>query len=145
MTNAIEEFLRYDGPVQLTSRLAREDRELCGRTVRKGEQVVLLLAGANRDPAAFEDPDRLDVGRRDVRHLAFGQGIHFCLGAQLARLEASLALGALVERFPGMRLADPAIRWSSNTILRGPGGASARLVTLADATGSFPESSRRSA
>lgn len=120
MTNAIEEFLRYDGPVQLTSRLAREDRELCGRTVRKGEQVVLLLAGANRDPAAFEDPDRLDVGRRDVRHLAFSQGIHFCLGAQLARLEGALALGALVERLPGMRLANPEIRWSSNTILRGP-------------------------
>jgi cytochrome P450 len=120
MTNAIEEFLRYDGPVQLTSRMATADRTLCGRSVRKGEQVVLLLAGANRDPAVFADPDRLDVGRRDVRHLAFGQGIHFCLGAQLARLEASLALGALVERFPGLRLADPEIRWSSNTILRGP-------------------------
>jgi len=120
MTNAVEEFLRYDGPVQLTSRMATADRTLCGRAVRKGEQVVLLLAGANRDPAVFTDPDRLDVGRRDVRHLAFGQGIHFCLGAQLARLEASLALGALVERFPGLRLADPEIRWSSNTILRGP-------------------------
>ena len=91
--NAVEELLRYDGPVQLTSRLAKEDRELCGRTARKGDQVVLLLAGANRDPDAFADPDRLDLGRRDVRHLAFSQGIHFCLGAQLARLEASIALG----------------------------------------------------
>ena len=120
LPNAVEEFLRFDGPVQLTSRMAREDRELCGRTARKGEQVVLLLAAANRDPAVFADPDRLDVGRRDVRHLAFGQGIHFCLGAQLARLEAALALEALVTRLPGLRLADPAIRWSSNTVLRGP-------------------------
>ena len=120
MENAVEELLRYDGPVQLTSRLAREDRELCGRTARRGDQVVLLLAGANRDPSAFPDPDRLDLGRRDVRHLAFSQGIHFCLGAQLARLEASLALGALVTRLPGLRLADASIRWSSNTVLRGP-------------------------
>jgi len=81
---------------------------------------VLLLAGANRDPSAFSDPDRLDLGRRDVRHLAFSQGIHFCLGAQLARLEASLALGALVTRLPGLRLADASIRWSTNTVLRGP-------------------------
>ena len=120
MENAVEELLRYDGPVQLTSRLAREDRDLCGRTARRGDQVVLLLAGANRDPSAFADPDRLDLGRRDVRHLAFSQGIHFCLGAQLARLEASLALGALVTRLPGLRLADAGIRWSSNTVLRGP-------------------------
>lgn len=121
MPNAVEEFLRYDGPVQLTSRLAREDRPLCGgRTARKGEQVVLLLAAANRDPAAFPDPDRLDVGRRDVRHLAFSQGIHFCLGAQLARLETSLAIGALVARFSSLRVADPDVRWSSNTVLRGP-------------------------
>jgi hypothetical protein len=117
---AVEELLRFDGPVQLTSRLAREDRELCGRPVRRGEQVVLLLAAANRDPAAFADPDRLDVGRRDVRHLAFGQGTHFCLGAQLARLEAGLALQALVERLPGLRVADARIAWSPNTVLRGP-------------------------
>ena len=120
LPNAVEELLRYDGPVQLTSRMAREDREVYGRTVRKGEQVVLLLAAANRDPAVFEDPDRLDVARRDVRHVAFGQGIHFCLGAQLARLEATLAIGALVERFPGLRVADPNVPWSSNTVLRGP-------------------------
>ena len=120
LPNAVEELLRYDGPVQLTSRMAREDREVSGRTARKGEQVVLLLAAANRDPAVFEDPDRLDVARRDVRHVAFGQGIHFCLGAQLARLEATLAIGALVERFPGLRVADPNVPWSSNTVLRGP-------------------------
>jgi cytochrome P450 len=121
MTNAVEEFLRYDGPVQLTSRMALADRPLCaGRSAKKGQQIVLLLAAANRDPEVFPEPDRLDVARPDVRHLAFGQGIHFCLGAQLARLEAALALEAVVTRFPGLRLADPAIRWSSNTILRGP-------------------------
>jgi cytochrome P450 len=118
--DAVEEFLRYDGPVQLTSRIAREDREVVGRPVHKGQQIVLLLAGANRDPAAFADPDRLDVGRRDVRHVAFGHGIHFCLGAQLARLEAALALDALIARLPDLRRADAPIRWSSNTILRGP-------------------------
>jgi cytochrome P450 len=121
MTNAVEEFLRFDGPVQLTSRMALEDRPLCGgRMAKKGQQIVLLLAAANRDPAAFEEPDRLDVGRRDVRHLAFGQGIHFCLGAQLARLEATVALDAVVTRLPGLRLADANVRWSSNTVLRGP-------------------------
>jgi cytochrome P450 len=120
VANAVEEFLRYDGPVQLTSRIAREDRELCGREARQGEQIVLILAGANRDPAVFEDPDRLDVGRRDVRHLAFGQGVHFCLGAQLARLETALAIAAIVARFPSLRVADPNVRWSTNTILRGP-------------------------
>jgi cytochrome P450 len=100
--------------------MAREDREIAGRPVRKGEQVVLLLAAANRDPAAFPEPDRLDVGRRDVRHVAFGHGVHFCLGAQLARLETALALEAIVTRFPGLRFAGPAVAWSSNTVLRGP-------------------------
>jgi cytochrome P450 len=118
--DSVEEFLRFDGPVQLTSRLAREDREVVGRPVRKGQQVVLLLAAANRDPAAFPDPDRLDVGRTDVRHLAFGNGIHFCLGAQLARLETALALDAIATRLPGLRRADAPIRWSTNTVLRGP-------------------------
>ena len=117
--DAVEELLRYDGPVQLTSRMVVEDRELCGRRLRRGQQLVLLLAAANRDPAQFADPDRLDVARRDVRHLAFGHGIHFCLGAQLARLEATLALEALVTRFPRLRLAGP-VTWGDNTVLRGP-------------------------
>jgi cytochrome P450 len=117
---AIDEFLRYDGPVQLTSRLAREDRELVGRPVRRGQQIVLLLAAANRDPEAFTNPDRLDVTRENVRHVAFSHGLHFCLGAQLARLEAGLALEGLVRRFPAFRLADERIEWSPNTVLRGP-------------------------
>jgi cytochrome P450 len=119
MPAAVEELLRYDGPVQLTSRVVTEDREFLGHPLRRGQQLVLVLAAANRDPAQFEDPDRLDVTRKDVRHLALSHGLHFCLGAQLARLEASLALEALVTRFPGLRFAGP-IQWGDNTVLRGP-------------------------
>jgi cytochrome P450 len=119
MPAAVEELLRYDGPVQLTSRVVTEDREFLGHPLRRGQQLVLVLAAANRDPAQFEDPDRLDVTRKDVRHLALSHGLHFCLGAQLARLEAALALEALVTRFPGLRFAGP-IQWGDNTVLRGP-------------------------
>ncbi|HXX48719.1 MAG TPA: cytochrome P450, partial [Myxococcota bacterium] len=104
----------------MTSRIATSDRELAGRRVHRGEQVVLLLASANRDPDVFADPDHLDVLRRDVRHLSFSHGIHFCLGAQLARLEASLALEALITRFPHWKLLPQDIAWRNNTILRGP-------------------------
>jgi cytochrome P450 len=117
---AVDELLRYDGPVQLTSRMAREDRELLGRRARKGQQIVLLLAAGNRDPDAFPDPDRLDVTRENVRHLAFSHGLHYCLGAQLARLEAGLALEGLIARCPRFRLAEQRIEWSPNTVLRGP-------------------------
>jgi hypothetical protein len=120
VTGAIEELLRYDSPVQMTSRIATEDHELAGHPVRRGQQLILLLGAANRDPEAFADPDRLDVTRADVRHLSFSHGIHFCLGAQLARLEASLALEALITRFPGFHLLPQEIRWGTNTILRGP-------------------------
>jgi cytochrome P450 len=124
---AVEELLRYDGPVQLTSRLAAQDRELLGRPVRRGQQVILLLPAGNRDPEAFSDPDRLDVTRENVRHLAFGHGLHFCLGAQLARLEAAVALEGLVTRFPRLRLADDRISWSRGVVLRGPEELRVRL------------------
>jgi cytochrome P450 len=83
---------------------------------------VLLLAQANRDPAVFADPDRLDIGREDNRHVAFGGGIHLCLGAPLARIEGQEAIGRLVRRFPGLRLADPDadIDWKLQTTIRGP-------------------------
>ncbi len=117
---AMGELLRYDGPVQLTSRMVTHDRELRGHALTKGDQLVLVLAAGNRDPAQFDQPDRLDVTRENVRHLAFGHGVHFCLGAQLARLEAGLAIEALVTRLPALRFQDAPIVWGDNTVLRGP-------------------------
>jgi cytochrome P450 len=101
--NAVDEALRFDSPVQVTVRVAREDTEVAGRPVKAGRGLVLMLAAANRDPQVFTDPDRFDVTRPDARlHLAFSAGIHYCLGAQLARLEAAIALETLFERFPDL-------------------------------------------
>jgi cytochrome P450 len=116
---AVEEFLRYDSPVQLTYRMAGEDFEFGGKPIRKGQVVHLVLAAANRDPAQFPDPDRLDVGRTPNRHVAFGHGHHYCLGAFLARLEAQVAFEALLERFPTLRLAGGPVEHQEHYILRG--------------------------
>jgi pimeloyl-[acyl-carrier protein] synthase len=123
---AIEELLRFDSPVQLTSRLALDPGQIAGHKVRPGQQIVLLLGAGNRDPARFPEPDRLDVTRENVRHLSFSHGAHFCLGAQLARLEAEVAFTALFERLDNIRLAGP-LTWSTNTILRGPRTAPLRF------------------
>ncbi len=120
MPAAIEELVRFDSPVQMTSRLVLEERELHGCRLRRGEQIVLILGAGNRDPARFDDPDRLDFDRPDVRPLSFGHGLHYCLGAQLARLEAQIALTHLFDHFPDLRFADAPIAWGTNTILRGP-------------------------
>ncbi|MEZ5141701.1 MAG: cytochrome P450 [Acidimicrobiales bacterium] len=118
--SAVEELLRFDGPVHLTGRIAREDGlEVGGRTFAAGEQVVTLLAAANRDPDRFADPDTLDVGRNDSHHLAFSHGIHFCLGASLARLEGQIALGSLVQRFPAMSLLSDPVTYRDHFVLRG--------------------------
>jgi cytochrome P450 len=120
MLDAVEELLRYDSPVQATSRNALEDIDVDGVRVKKGDQALLFLGAANRDPAQFEDPESLDVTRKNVRHLAFGQGIHFCLGAPLARLEAPIALNAMLQRYPNLRLSsrqEP--EWGTNFILHG--------------------------
>jgi cytochrome P450 len=118
LAGAVEEILRYETPIQRISRIALEDLEIAGRTIREGERVHLLPAAAHRDPAVFPDPDRFDVRRQGDRHLAFGFGLHFCLGAALARVEAEEALGALLRRWPAMELAeDPA--WLDNIAVRG--------------------------
>jgi cytochrome P450 len=115
---AVEEFLRYDPPVQVTGRSALEPIDVGGITVEAGERVVLLLAAANRDAAQFDDPDHLDVARPDVHPLSFGGGIHFCLGAALARVEGQVVIGTLVERYPEFaQTGDPA--WRENFTLRG--------------------------
>ncbi|MDA8310720.1 MAG: cytochrome P450 [Actinomycetota bacterium] len=115
---AVEELLRFDSPVQLTLRVALEDADAGGVAAPKGTFTLLLIGAANRDPLAYEDPDRLDVRRRPVPHLAFGQGIHFCLGAPLARLEAQIALRAVLRTFGTLRLARQPV-WKENAVLRG--------------------------
>lgn len=116
---AIEELLRYDGPVQGTTRIAVEDVEIGGKVLPRGQNVVMLLGAANHDPARFVEPERLDIGREDNLHLGFGHGVHFCLGSNLARLEARYAIQALVQRFPNMKLATDAPVFRPNMILRG--------------------------
>ncbi len=119
-TAAVEELLRYDPPVQLSARVALENAEVAGQPIRQGEIVMLLLSAANRDPEVFSDPDRLDLTRwltEAPRHLAFGQGIHFCLGAPLARIEGQAALTALARR--GIALSPVPLRYKDNLILRG--------------------------
>jgi cytochrome P450 len=121
-TNAIEEFLRYDSSVQLSGRVALEDIEdIGGRRIAKGDNVLCLLGSANRDPAVYPDrPDSLDIERPNVRPLSFGGGIHHCLGAQLARIEAEIAISTLLKRLPELRLDDavnPA--WRPTFVLRG--------------------------
>lgn len=117
--NAIEELLRYDSPVQRTARIAGTDVDLAGQRVAKGTMVVTALGAANRDPAQFAEPDRLDVTRRDIRHISFGYGIHFCLGAPLARVEGQIALGTLLRRAPGLTLAETSPQWRESSVLRG--------------------------
>ncbi len=118
--NAVEELLRYDSSVQMTGRAAEEDLELGGQTIGKGESIVCLLGAANRDPAMYEDAERLDITRQNVRPLSFGGGIHHCLGAQLARLEGEMAFNALATRLPGLRLPEiDTPKWRNNFALRG--------------------------
>jgi cytochrome P450 len=116
---AVEELLRYDSPVQGTSRHPLEDADVNGYPVKAGQELFLMIGAANRDPAQFRDPDTLDIGREDNRHLSFGNGIHYCLGAPLARIEGPLAINALLERFPRIRPATDKLDWGDNIVLRG--------------------------
>ena len=117
--SAVEELLRYDSPVQLDLRRIVEDCEVNGFPVKRGEDMVLLIGSANRDPEQFEDPDRLDVGREGNSHISFGRGIHACIGAPLARLEGRIAIEVLLERFSSIRLSGPPARFRPSVVLRG--------------------------
>jgi hypothetical protein len=122
ITNAVEEFLRYDSSVQLTGRVALEDIDAVGgRRIAQGDSVLCLLGSANRDPAAYpDDPDRLDITRPNIRPHSFGGGIHFCLGAQLARIEAEVAIATLLRQLPDLELDDADNpEWRPTFVLRG--------------------------
>jgi hypothetical protein len=112
--SAVEELLRFESPIQHTARLAPDDTELGGTPIRKRQAVTAVIAAANRDPARFPDPDRLDITRADNRHLAFGWSTHHCFGAPLARLVAQQAFHALLERMPDVHMAGGALRWRRN-------------------------------
>lgn len=117
---AIEEILRYDGAVFVSLRRAAQDFEWQGQQIKTGHRVFLYHIAANRDPRMFKEPNRFDIRRADVgKHIAFGYGIHFCLGAPLARLEMEVALPALLRRYPDLTLADTSVAWKDNLILRG--------------------------
>ena len=120
---AVEELLRYASPVEIsTERFAREELQVGGVTIPPGDMVFAVLASANRDERQFKDPDALDLGREPNRHVSFGMGIHYCLGAPLARLEGQIALQTLVNRFPDLRLSSPveSLKWRTGFLMRGP-------------------------
>jgi cytochrome P450 len=119
ITSAVEELLRYDGPVQRTARVASADATIGGHTIRQGDMVMPFIGAADRDPAQFRDPDRLDLSRADNRHIAFGWGIHFCLGAPLARVEGQIAIDTLVRRLPRLALVGDSVEYRQSLTLRG--------------------------
>jgi len=119
IASAVEELLRYDGPVQRTARIPSAAVTIGGLTIEAGEMVMPFIGAADRDPAHFPDPDRLDIARSDNRHIAFGLGIHFCLGAPLARLEGQIAINTLVQRLPKLALATDRPEYRQSLTLRG--------------------------
>ncbi len=119
IAGAVDELLRYDSPVQWTSRVTGETLKMGGKEIERGQILLASVGAANRDPAVFTDPDRLDIRRKDNRHLSFGAGGHFCLGAALARMEAETAIGTLVTRYPKLQLATKKLRWRKGLTFRG--------------------------
>jgi pimeloyl-[acyl-carrier protein] synthase len=117
--NAIEEILRYDSPVQLLSRVAKQDLTMGGQTVVAGQEILFVLGSGNRDEAAYAEPDRLDIDRADVRPLSFGGGVHYCIGAPLARSEGATAIGKLFGRFRSIELASDELPRRQSATLRG--------------------------
>jgi cytochrome P450 len=119
LDSAIDEILRYDTPVQITYRSALEDVEIKGKTIRKGDLVNTILGSANRDPEKFNNPNQFDITRDEGRHLSFGLGIHYCIGAPLVRLEAEIAFETILRRFPNLQLKSVALEWQEHPIFRG--------------------------
>ena len=119
LSAAIEEMLRYDNPVQITYRSALEDAEIQGKLIRKGDLVNSILGSANRDPRRFSNPNRFDIAREEGRHLGFGLGIHFCIGAPLVRLEAEIIFETILRRFPDISLTTETLEWQEHPIFRG--------------------------
>ena len=120
IVRAVEEFLRYDGPSNSIARVVAQEHVLGEKTLRAGDRVFAMVNAANRDPRQFANPHALDFSRTPNRHLTFGQGLHFCLGAPLARLEARVCIGELVARFPAMRYGSGTVDWIDALIMRGP-------------------------
>jgi cytochrome P450 len=117
--NAVDEVMRYDNPVQIVYRSAAEDVEMSGKRIAKGQLVNMILGAANRDPEQFSDPDRFDLARDEGKHVGFGLGIHFCIGAPLARLEGQIVFTTLLRRFPNLQLATDALEWQEHPTFRG--------------------------
>jgi cytochrome P450 len=127
IASAVDEVLRFDGPLQVVNRTATEDLELGGKTIRKGQMVLVSLVGANRDPEQFPEPDCFDIGRTPNRHIAFGYDCHYCAGAPLARLEAQIALETLLRRFPRVGLPNEPVQRERHLLLRGIKGFKVRF------------------
>ena len=119
MPAAVEEALRYESPLFRLWRVTTDDVELGDQRIRKGDLVSQMIGAANRDPNHFPDPDRFDISRQGTRQVAFGYGIHFCVGAPLARLEAPIALAAMLRRFPRLRLVGDVAEWKEDITMRG--------------------------
>lgn len=116
---AVEEILRYESPIQYTARMVKDEAEICGQRLRKGQTILCMLGAANRDAQQFKEPDRLNLKRVTNQHLAFGAGAHFCIGNQLARLEGQVAILRMAQQFPKMRLATERPDWAPNFGFRG--------------------------
>jgi cytochrome P450 len=119
IVTAVEELLRYDTPAAGALRVARDDITIEGAVIRRGDPLVLLFGAANRDPAVFSEPDRLDITRSPNPHLGFGHDSHYCIGAALARLEAEVMIGTLARRAPRLRLASGTLEWEDTLMVRG--------------------------
>ena len=142
--SAVEELLRYESPSQQTARICPEDTELGGKSIRKGQAVIAVMAAGNRDPERFADPDRLDITRADNRHLAFGWASHFCFGAALARIEGQLTFEVIARRTANLALApNQSIVWRDNLGLRGLTALQITFDEVAPTSGLVPQIQNR--